>query len=472
MLAYNLNRRQQWDKVHTKNGGSHRAGATYHVLLHRLYGFLIPPGQRVLELGCGDGSLLAAVKPAFGVGIDFSVAAVAKAKREHPELLFVQADAHALPFQTQFDVIILSDLINDLWDVQRVFQILAKYSHSRTRILLNSYSRLWQIPLNWAEMLGLKNRTLEQNWFTVEDVQNLYKLTDYEQIKNEAEILLPINFPLLSALANQILVRVWPFSLLALTNFLVARPLKPAHPRSNHPSVSIIIPARNEAGNINKIFEGLPRLSNATELIFVEGHSKDDTFQRIEQAISEHPQQKATLLKQKGIGKADAVWEGFAAAQNEILVILDADLSVDPQDLVRFIDAAIENKGEFINGSRLVYPMENRAMQFANLVGNKLFSSLYSWLLSQPIKDTLCGTKVIWREDYALLRQNRPLGGIDPFGDFDLLLGAARLNLKIIDIPIRYHERAYGTTNISRWKHGWQLLIITLNAAREMKFRF
>lgn len=449
----------------------HKPAAFYHILLQRLYRFLIPPGQRVLELGCGDGSLLAAVKPGFGVGIDFSAAAIAGAKREHPDLFLVQADAHALPFQTQFDVIILSDLINDLWDVQKIFQILVNFSHNRTRVILNSYSRLWQIPLYWAETLGLKNRTLAQNWFTIEDVQNLYKLTDYEQVKHEAEILLPVNIPLLSALANQMLVRVWPFSLLALTNFLVARPMKQAAPRSDRPSVSIIIPARNEAGNIAKIFEGLPKLSDSTELIFVEGHSKDETFQRIEQAIRENPQQKATLLKQKGIGKADAVWEGFAAANNDILVILDADLSVAPQDLKRFLDAAMQNKGEFINGSRLVYPMENRAMQFANLVGNKVFSQIFSWLLGQPIKDTLCGTKVIWREDYLLLRRIWPIGAIDPFGDFDLLLGATRLNLKIIDVPIRYHERTYGSTNISRWSHGWLLLRITLAAARGLKFR-
>jgi SAM-dependent methyltransferase len=467
MLTYNLNRRRQWDKVHAKNSPL----AFYHTLLERKYRFLIPSGLRVLELGCGDGSLLAAVKPVLGVGIDFSAAAVARAKREHPELLIVRADAHALPMQTQFDVIILSDLINDLWDVQRVFQILANYSHSRTRIILNSYSRLWQIPLDWAEKLGLKNRTLEQNWFTVEDIQNLYKLTDYEQIKHETEILLPVYIPVLSALANQILVRFWPFNLLALTNFLVARALKPARTRSNHPSVSIVIPARNEAGNIEKIFQGLPKLSDVTELIFVEGHSKDDTYQRIEQAISQHPQQKATLLKQKGIGKADAVWEGFAAAKNDILVILDADLSVDPQDLGRFLEAATTNKGEFINGSRLVYPMENQAMQFANLVGNKLFSLIFSWLLSQPIKDTLCGTKVLWREDYEQLRKIWPFRKIDPFGDFDLLLGATKLNLKIIDIPIRYHQRTYGSTNISRWKHGWGLLRMTLAAARRIKFR-
>jgi SAM-dependent methyltransferase len=470
MLNYSRQRRAHWDQVFTRNR-THRLASEYHRLLERSYQFHVAPGLRVLELGCGNGSLLAALKPALGVGVDFSRQALEAARELHPELVLVQADAHSLPFEAVFDVIILSDLINDLWDVQRVFGALVAFSHNRTRIMINFHSRLWQLPLTWVEKLGFKNRTLAQNWFTIEDIKNLFKLTDYELVKHERDVLLPLWFPLLSWLLNSVFVRVWPFWILALTNVLVARPLRPENStRSARPTVSVVIPARNEAGNIPAIFVRLPQLGSGTELVFVEGHSRDQTYEAIAQHIQQHPQADAVLLKQSGIGKANAVWEGFTAAKNDILMILDADLSVQPEDLTRFYEAVVQNKGEFINGTRLVYPMENRAMQFANLLGNKMFSRIFSWLLDQPIKDTLCGTKVIWRDDYALLRQRWP-ATFDPFGDFDLLLGATKLDLRIVDIPIRYHERKYGTTNISRWRHGWMLLRITLAATWKLKFR-
>lgn len=233
----------------------------------------------------------------------------------------------------------------------------------------------------------------------------------------------------------------------------------------------MIIPARNEAGNIAEIFRRVPALGSQTELIFVEGHSKDDTYAVIEQEIKRHPHIKAQLLKQTGIGKANASWQGFAAASNDVLMILDSDLSVPPEDLQRFYDAIAANKGEFINGTRLVYPMEQNAMRTANLIGNKAFSLIFSWLLGQTVKDTLCGTKVLYREDFELLKREYTLfSKVDPFGDFDLLFGATKLNLRIVDLPIRYRERVYGQTNIQRWRHGVMLLRITIAAALSQKF--
>jgi glycosyltransferase involved in cell wall biosynthesis len=212
-------------------------------------------------------------------------------------------------------------------------------------------------------------------------------------------------------------------------------------------------------------------MGGGAEIVFVEGHSTDETFETIEAAIRNHPEVNARLYRQQGKGKGDAVRLGFEKAVGEILMILDADLTVAPADLVRFYDAITTGKGEFINGVRLVYPMENEAMRFFNLVGNKFFGWAFSWLLGQPIKDTLCGTKVLWRTDYLRIAQNRSyFGDFDPFGDFDLLFGAAKLNLKIVEIPIRYAARRYGTTNIERWKHGWILLRMVLFAARRIKF--
>jgi SAM-dependent methyltransferase len=472
MLTYTRERIAQWDKVFSKTRQKHRPANYYHRLLEKAYKFLVPRGLRVLELGCGDGSLLAALEPSFGVGIDFSNQAIRTAKSDHPELLLIRADAHSLPLSVTFDVIILSDLLNDVWDAQLIFERISKLMHRRTRLILNTHSRLWQIPLNASETLGLKNRTLLQNWFTVEDIENLFKLTDYELITHSREVLAPVNIPIISWILNNFLVKLWPFDFFALTNLLIARPAQANLRETEPPSVSIIVPARNEAGNIASIFSRTPKLGPSMEIIFVEGHSKDDTFKTIQNEIASNPSQKSSLSKQKGVGKADAVWQGFAAAQNDILMILDADLSVPPEDLSRFYEALVSNKAEFVNGARLVYPMENRAMQPANLIGNKAFSLIFSWLLGQTVKDTLCGTKVIWRADYELLRKNwQPLGTADPFGDFDLLMGASKLNLKIIDLPIRYRERTYGQTNISRWRHGWMLLKISFTGAKRLKFQ-
>jgi glycosyltransferase involved in cell wall biosynthesis len=251
---------------------------------------------------------------------------------------------------------------------------------------------------------------------------------------------------------------------------VIARPA-PAQPPAQQASVSVIVPARNEAGNIPAIFERLPQLGPQMEIVFVEGHSQDGTRAAIEREITAHAERDCRLIQQSGVGKADAVRAGFAAARGQILMILDADLTVPPEDLTRFQAALLTGKGELINGVRLVYPMERQAMQGLNLLGNKLFSLAFSWLLGQPIKDTLCGTKVLWRRDYDRIRAGRSyFGDFDPFGDFDLLFGAAKLNLKIIDLPIRYRERSYGSTNIQRWKHGWLLVRSLAVAALRLKF--
>jgi glycosyltransferase involved in cell wall biosynthesis len=291
-------------------------------------------------------------------------------------------------------------------------------------------------------------------------------LAGFETIRTWQEVLWPLP---LGGFFNKFLVRLWPFRELALSNFIIARP-QPKRAKEE-PKVSVIVPARNEAGNIRAIFERLPQMGAGTELVFVEGHSKDDTYETIQKETAAHPKISSLLLQQSGIGKADAVRLGFEKASGEVLMILDADLTVPPENLPRFYEALVSGKGEFINGVRLVYPMEDQAMRSLNFLGNKFFSLAFSWLLGQPIKDTLCGTKVIWKNDYEHIAANRRyFGDFDPFGDFDLIFGAAKLNLKIVDLPIRYRERTYGSTNISRWKHGLLLMRMVAFAARRIKF--
>jgi SAM-dependent methyltransferase len=464
--AYQQARIAHWNGIARKHDSWQGLGGWYHRRLLEIYRFHVSPNQNILEVGCAEGGLLASLKPARGVGIDFSEEMICRARQRHPELEIIHTDAHDLSaLQEKFDVIILSDLVNDLWDVQRVFEQLQPLCMAHTRIILNFYSRLWQVPLGIGRSLNLAGPMLFQNWLTRDDVNTLLRLANFEEIRVTQEILWPLP---LGGFANRVLVRLWPFDEMALSNVVIARRLPE---RAQEPIVSVIVPARNESGNIKAIFERVPQMGRETELVFVEGHSKDDTYAAIEREIAAHPSTPSLLLRQTGIGKADAVRLGFSKARGDVLMILDADLTVPPEDLPRFYEALVSGKGEFINGVRLVYPMEKEAMRTLNFLGNKFFSMAFSWLLGQPIKDTLCGTKVLWKKDYEQIAANRSyFGDFDPFGDYDLIFGAAKLNLKIVDLPIRYRERTYGSTNISRWKHGLLLLRMVAFAARRIKF--
>ncbi|HLG17035.1 MAG TPA: bifunctional class I SAM-dependent methyltransferase/glycosyltransferase family 2 protein [Blastocatellia bacterium] len=468
---YHQQRVAHWDAVAARMDGWTGLGKYYHKRLTEVYLATIPTGQRVLEIGCAQGDLLASCKPAYGVGVDFSGEMIRRGRAKYPDLRFYQADVQRLSLEEKFDTIIMSDLVNDLWDVQAAFQRIGSLCTPRTRLVMNFYSHVWALPLRIAQRLHLAKPLLSQNWLTVDDVSGLLHLTDFEVIRHFEEILLPFYVPGLTEIANRYVVKLSPFRLGALTHFIVARPLAGRDELSEEPLVSVVIPARNESGNIADLFDRVPEMGRGTELIFVEGHSTDETHSVIEKAISEYPERRCKLLRQTGKGKGDAVRLGFANASGDVLMILDADLTVPPEDLVRFLAVLQEGKADFVNGVRLVYPMEKQAMRFLNLVGNKLFSLAFSFLLGQPIKDTLCGTKVLRKSDYALIEQNREyFGDFDPFGDFDLIFGAARLNLKIVDLPVRYRDRVYGSTNIERWKHGWLLFRMVQFAARRIKF--
>jgi SAM-dependent methyltransferase len=465
---YQAIRRQFWGRMAGVSPGLF--SRYYQRQLLRVYRHLVPEGSSVLEVGCGTGTLLAALQPRTGLGVDFSAEAVDRARDLHPELVFELADAHELNLGPQhFDYIVISELVNDLWDVQAMLDQLHPYCTPSTRLILNFHSHLWNLPIGVAQKLGLARPRLAQNWLTREDIRNLLDISGFEPLREWEEIIAPAPVPLLSGFANRYLARIWPFRHLALANFAVARPR--CKPVTASPTVSVVIAARNEAGHIEELLDRIPRMGGGTEIIFIEGNSTDNTYEAIEAAIAARPSLDCKLLKQSGRGKGDAVRAGFEAASGDILMILDADITVPPEDLPRFYELMANGSAEFVNGVRLVYPMENDAMRFANLIGNKFFSWAFSWLLGQPIRDTLCGTKVLWRHDYRRIADNRAyFGDFDPFGDFDLLFGAARLNLKITEVPIRYRARRYGETNISRWKHGWLLLRMVVFAARRIKF--
>lgn len=466
---------QHWNHVANKFPQGSAIGKKYHNRMDEIYKFFIPEGLKVIEFGSGYGSLLYKLKPCVGVGVDFSSEMIKISNTRFPNLSFIQDDVMTFSTQERFDVIILSDLINDLFDVQKVLENARRICKPNGKIFINFFNNFWGKPLEVARSLKFATPLLEQNWLAPDDVKNMLYLSEWEVIRKWTDCLFPFKFPIIEPFLNKFLAKLWPAKHFCLTNFIVARPkpFKKTYEKNepSEPSVSIIIPARNEAGNIPRFFNESLRFGSKTEIIIVEGHSSDNTFETAKAEIEKRSDWSARLFQQTGKGKADAVRLGFEKANGDVLMILDADLTVAPEELKRFYEALVSGHGEFINGVRLVYPMEGKAMRFFNLLGNKFFSLAFSWILDQPIKDTLCGTKVLYKKDYEKICTNRDyFGDFDPFGDFDLIFGASKLGLKIVDIPVRYKDRTYGDTNIQRWKHGFLLLRMVIFAARRIKF--
>jgi SAM-dependent methyltransferase len=466
-----------YEEHHDGLEAARRARRYFYGTLSRVLQARVPAGQRILDIGCGTGRLLADLRPARGVGIDISERAIRAARAAHPagDLSFVEGDggnpAVLRRLGGPFDVILLVNVVTHFSDVQRALEALGTVCHRRTRIFIYSYSRLWQ-PVFWAaEALGLKHHPPPEAWLPPEEVHTMLSLADFLVVRKDYQVLFPAHVPVLSDLVNRYLGHLPGLEWLSLMWGLVARPSPGGFPTPRPATTSVVIPCRNEAGHIRPLVQRLPELPPGSEFLFVEGNSKDDTEAVIRQVIAENPGRPFRFLKQPGKGKGDAVRHGFAAARGDVVLILDSDMGVAPEDVPKFVDALVRGKGELINGSRMVYPMEGRAMRFLNLLANKAFALLFSWLLGQQVRDTLCGTKALFREDYERIAANRSyFGDFDPFGDFDLLFGAARLNLRIIDLAVRYHERQYGETNISRFRHGWLLLRMSLFAGRKLKF--
>lgn len=450
----------------------------YYQDLENLHRFLIPPHSRVLEIGSGTGHLLDAVTPALGVGIDFAPAMTQLAARHYPHLQFYCVEAETLtpvdlaPEHRQFDYILLSGGLGYFSDIQSVLQQLQPFCTPSTRLILTFHNYLWEPLLALAEKVGQRRPQPPQNWLSMDDVANLLTITGFIPLKRGRRFLIPKRIPGVSYIVNRYLSPLPGIKHLGLTNYVVARPQPDLVRPRRQPRCSVVIPARNEAGNIRDAVDRLPPLGATTEVILVEGHSQDQTWAEIQHLMQSYrgPYQ-LKAFQQTGRGKADAVRLGFQQASGDILMILDADLTVPPEDLPHFVDVLISGRGEFVNGSRLVYPRSRRAMPWLNTLANKIFALLFSFLLEQPLKDTLCGTKVLWRQDYQRIAQGRSyFGDFDPFGDFDLLFGAAKLNLHIVEVPIRYQPRSYGESNIAHVKEGLILLKMCAYASRKLKF--
>lgn len=436
--------------------------------------FLIPPGCSVLEIGCGTGDLLAELRPSRGVGIDLSAKMVTIAQERHPNYTFKVGNVEdAVTYDSidaPFDYIVLSDVIGYLEDCQATFVALRRLCTPQTRLVIAYYSRLWEPILTIGEKMGQKMPSIQQNWLSTEDTIGLLRLSGFEVIRREWRQIVPKRMLGLGPLVNRYIGMLPGIRRLSLRNYIVTRPLLPERRRVSHPSCTVVVPCRNERGNIENAVRRFPDFPGDLEILFVEGNSRDGTYEECIRVRDAYTHRNIRVMRQPGKGKGDAVRAGFSAAQGEIIMILDADLTVPPESLPKFYDALVTDAGEFINGTRLVYPMAGNAMRHLNFLANRTFSYIFSFLLNQRFSDTLCGTKALWRRDYERIAANRDyFGNFDPFGDFDLIFGAAKLNLKIVELPIRYTERTYGETQISRFSHGWLLLRMVIYAWRRLK---
>ena len=442
----------------------------YHGQLKKFYQFVIPKDVRVLHVGSKSGYLLHAVHPSLGVGIDDDAQAIYNAQQEFPHLTFIAGELSDLPQDYMFDYVILSSVTMEAYDIQQLFEALKPHLHASSRIVIDSYSYIWEPVLSITQWLGMRRPTQLRNWISQTDLLNFLDLADFERITCGDQILMPAYMPGISWFLNSFIAQIPLLSKLCLNKWVIAR-LKPVQKQQDY-SVSIVIPCKNERGNIEAAIARCPMIGKHTEFIFVDGHSQDGTVVEMERIKKKYQDHDISIFVQDGKGKGDAVRKGFAHAKGDILMILDADLTTPPEELPKFFNALISGKGEFINGSRLIYGMESGSMRFLNLLANYCFGLGFTWLLGQKIKDTLCGTKVLFKSDYEKIVKARSFfGNFDPFGDFDLLFGAAKQNLKIIDMPIHYKNRTYGTSQIHRFQAGFLLMRMSFIAFKKFKWR-
>lgn len=443
----------------------------------RMMRFLVPDGLRVLELGCGTGHLLAALRPSVGVGIDLSPRMVEEARAAHPDLEFLEGDVEdpevIAGLGATFDVIVLSDVLAHLADIQKTLAALHPVCGPHTRIVIAYHSHLWEPSLRLAELVGRRMPGRELNWLQVADVESFLKLSGFEPLNHQRKQLLPVRLLGVGRLVNRLIAPLPGIRALSLRHYVVARPT-PGSPGAPEPielpSASVLIPCRNERGNVEAAVQRIPPFCDDLEIVFVEGHSRDGTWEEILRVQEAYPHLNIRAVRQPGKGKGDAMRTAFAVATGDVLIILDGDLTVPPEDLPKFYEPLARNTGEFINGTRLVYPVPGQAMRFLNYWANEAFAKIFSYLLNQPFTDTLCGTKALTRHHYDAIEANRDyFGDFDPFGDFDLIFGSAKLNLRVQEVPIRYASREYGETQISRFQHGWLLLRMVVFAFRRLK---
>jgi SAM-dependent methyltransferase len=442
-------RRELQDSIAEKRDRWIERNRYYYGCIKRMLRFIVEPGKRILEVRCQTGGLLESVEPSFGVGVEISEKLVEVARKNHPDLNFICTDPEDLVLGEKFDYVIFGHIF-DTVDILAALDRVKAHCAQSTRIVIINYNHFWEPVLELASSIGLRSPYIEPNWVSTEDVNRFLILSGFTPLRTHRILLFPKYIPLVSAFLNEFVAKLPGLRKLCMIQAIVARPKPVAHDE-NETSVSIIVPCRNEKGNVQAAVERIPEMGRHTEIIFCDDKSTDGTADEVRRMQQLYPHRDIRLLDGPGICKAENVWTGFRGAKGDVLMILDADLSVMPEELPLFFKAMVGNTGEFVNGSRLVYPVPKTAMKFFNQAGNKVFGIVFSYLLNQRFKDTLCGTKALWRRDWLKIENELGSWGIrDLWGDYELIFGAWKLHLEIVEMPVHYQERTYGVTKMTR----------------------
>jgi len=446
----------EWERWQQKNH-------FYHSAMRNLVGGMVPRGLHVLELGSGVGDLLASLEPSAGIGLNVAQALTERASRKYPQFSFFTSgvDSAKLPVEFHPHCVVMASMLDYVYDVWDMLEDLRPVMSEQTLLVIITSNPLWAPLLHLASKLGLRIPDSPRNFITNKDICSVLNLQGYAVVEEGLALPIPKRIPLIGPFLNAVLPELPVFRFSSSIQYIVARPRLVRPPLS----VSVVIPCHNEADNIAECVRRVPQMGAWTEIVVVDDGSADGTSAKTKELMAGDPRIRLIVLE-KNQGKACAVRAGFEAARGDVLMILDADMAVRPEELPKFLTALQEGAAEFVNGTRLIYPMQGKAMKIANFLGNKIFCFLASWAIRQRVSDTLCGTKAFLKRDYARM----PLGGNERWGDFDLLFGAARLRLRILEIPVHYAERRAGKSKMRAFIEVWRFLWACLCGWRMLRF--
>jgi SAM-dependent methyltransferase len=465
--------KDHFNKIGGKRSKYLKRNRFYHESILRYFKMCIPEGSAVLELGCSTGFLLGHLNPSAGLGVDISDVMIAEARKKYPSIHFICENAEQFNTDQVFDYIILSGILGVVKDIQKLLKKIKKWSTPDTRIFVDFYNPLWYPVIRFGEITGFKMPEKIRNWLSVDDIENFLYISGYQVIKHKFLMFFPKYIPLITCILNKIIGNLPVLRRLSMESVVTARPLVD-WPDKQEKTCSVVITCRDEEGNIEPLVTRIPTMGAATEIIFVEGHSQDNTVGKIQEMMKKYPDKDIKMLKQKGIGQGDAFRYGFDQAKGDFVIWLEADITTPPEEAMHLWYAYINQVGEYVNGSRFIYKMERSAMPLFNFLGNRFFGFLFTILLKQRFTDTLCGFKGISKRNYIKIRKQIDyFGDFDPFGDFELIFGAIKNNLKVAEIPVHYQPRqygeskAYGQSFSSFMRHVWLLLRMSFIAFRK-----
>lgn len=438
-----------------------RKNVYYHSTIKAFLGRMIPEGSHVLEIGCGTGEILAYLKPSRGVGIDISEEMVNVASKKFPQYEFIHSPVEDLKLDHKFDYIVMVDVVDHVYDVMDMFKNVYKFCKPTTQIFLTTINPWWDPILMFMEKMNAKMPEGPHNFIDMQHLTSMVGLLNFTVSYKGFLLLFPKRIPLLSYLANSIGVRLWPINKLSSVQYMSILPM-PENMTDLGYGCSVVIPCYNEEGNVEEAVKRIPKMGKETEIIVVNDGSSDGTAAKVKALQKDYPNLQL-IDYHPNRGKGYAVKQGFDAASQEVVMILDADISTLPEELPRFFDPINKGLCQFVNGTRMVYPMQDQAMRTLNHLGNKMFCRIMSFITQQDLTDTLCGTKALLKSDFKRMKW-----GVDKWGDFDLLFGAAKIGSKIIEVPVHYMSRESGESKMKTFRHAFHLLMACFRGFREL----